>query len=165
LSANAIVTESEGGSESLLMGWEEIRSEPKPYLESSSIEVEGTSQVGGQEGEERHPGTARSGDDYPDDDDAIRKIPFKRVNHFHVVSTSVKWYFKMAAGTHSWDTAGQAWWGDFGYSLLNNEQATFIANNYYMASLEKYTGKGQEGCSPSKGSTRQQSSSRQSNRP
>jgi hypothetical protein len=44
---------------------------------------------------------------------------------------------------HSWDTAGQAWWGDFGYSLLNKEQATFIANNYYMASLEKCTGKGQ----------------------
>jgi hypothetical protein len=44
---------------------------------------------------------------------------------------------------HSWDNAGQAWWGDFGYSLLNNEQATFIANNYYMASLEKCTGRGQ----------------------
>ena len=44
---------------------------------------------------------------------------------------------------HSWDTAGQAWWGDFGYSLLNDEQATFIADNYFMASLEKCTGRGQ----------------------
>lgn len=44
---------------------------------------------------------------------------------------------------HGWDTVGQAWWGDFGYSLLNNEQATFIANNYFLASLEKCTGAGE----------------------
>jgi len=42
---------------------------------------------------------------------------------------------------HGWDTAGQAWWGDFGYSLLDGEQAAFIADNYFLASLEKCTGK------------------------
>jgi hypothetical protein len=44
---------------------------------------------------------------------------------------------------HSWDTAGAAWWGDFGYSLLTQPQAEFIANNYFLASLEKCMGRGQ----------------------
>ena len=44
---------------------------------------------------------------------------------------------------HSWDTAGAAWWGDFGYSLLSEPQAEFIAKNYFLASLEKCTGQGQ----------------------
>lgn len=42
---------------------------------------------------------------------------------------------------HSWDTAGAAWWGDFGYSLLTETQAQFIAENYFLASLEKCTGR------------------------
>ena len=48
-----------------------------------------------------------------------------------------------APWAHSWDTAGAAWWGDFGYSLLTEPQAEFIANNYFLASLEKCTGRGQ----------------------
>ena len=48
-----------------------------------------------------------------------------------------------APWSHSWDTAGEAWWGDFGYSLLNHEQATFVAAHYKVASLEKCTGKAQ----------------------
>ena len=35
----------------------------------------------------------------------------------------------VAPWAHSWDTAGQAWWGDFGYSLLNDEQARFILSS------------------------------------
>jgi hypothetical protein len=45
--------------------------------------------------------------------------------------------------SHSWETAGAAWWGDFGYNLLSEPQAKFIAGNYFMASLEKCTGRGQ----------------------
>jgi hypothetical protein len=44
------------------------------------------------------------------------------------------------AWTHKWDTAGESWWGDFGYSLLTEPQAEFIAQNYFLASLEKCTG-------------------------
>ena len=44
---------------------------------------------------------------------------------------------------HSWDTAGAAWWGDFGYNLLTEPQAEFVAKNYFLASLEKCTGRGQ----------------------
>jgi hypothetical protein len=44
---------------------------------------------------------------------------------------------------HSWETAGAAWWGDFGYSLLTDQQAQFVAKNYKVASIEKCTGKGQ----------------------
>ena len=44
---------------------------------------------------------------------------------------------------HGWATAGQAWWGDFGYSLLSQPQANFVAKNYFVASLEKCTGRGQ----------------------
>ncbi len=46
-----------------------------------------------------------------------------------------------ASWAHSWDTAGMAWWGDFGYSLLSETQAAFIADNYFLASLEKCTGR------------------------
>lgn len=42
--------------------------------------------------------------------------------------------------THGWETAGDAWWGDFGYSLLTDEQARFVASTYKVVSLEKCTG-------------------------
>jgi len=45
--------------------------------------------------------------------------------------------------SHGWTDASQSWWGDFGYSLLNDQQATFVANNYAVACLEKCTGNGQ----------------------
>lgn len=48
-----------------------------------------------------------------------------------------------APWAHSWDTPGAAWWGDFGYSLLTEPQATFVANNYNVASIEKCTGSNQ----------------------
>jgi len=48
-----------------------------------------------------------------------------------------------AAWSHDWDTAGAAYWGDFGYSLLTPIQATFVAHNYRVASLEKCTGRAQ----------------------
>eukprot|EP00466_Bigelowiella_natans_P008639 jgi/Bigna1/82827/fgenesh1_pg.98_\ len=44
---------------------------------------------------------------------------------------------------HGWDTAADSWWGDFGYSLLSNDQAGFIASHYKIASLEKCTGDNQ----------------------
>lgn len=48
-----------------------------------------------------------------------------------------------ALWSHSWDTAGASFWGDFGYSLLTDTQAAFVANHYFLADLEKCTGKGQ----------------------
>ena len=34
---------------------------------------------------------------------------------------------------HGWDTAGAAWWGDFGYSLLTEAQAAFVASGDFCA--------------------------------
>ena len=53
-----------------------------------------------------------------------------------VIATTEPW-------AHSWDTAGAAWWGDFGYSLLTEAEAEFVAKNYFLASLEKCTGRSQ----------------------
>jgi hypothetical protein len=47
-----------------------------------------------------------------------------------------------APWSHTWDTAGAAYWGDFGYSLLTETQAAFVAKRYSLASLEKCTGRG-----------------------
>lgn len=44
---------------------------------------------------------------------------------------------------HGWDTVGDMWWGDFGYSLLTQQQARFVAQNYKIVSLEKCTGRAQ----------------------
>ena len=44
--------------------------------------------------------------------------------------------------SHSWDTVGGMYWADFGYSLLTEAQAKFAAENFFLASLEKCTGKG-----------------------
>jgi hypothetical protein len=52
------------------------------------------------------------------------------------VSAASRWH-------HSFDTVGDMWFSDFGYSLLSQEQATFIANNYKVVSLEKCTGRAQ----------------------
>lgn len=41
---------------------------------------------------------------------------------------------------HDWDTVQSMWWGDFGYSLLSDTQAKFIAYHYKIVSLEKCTG-------------------------
>jgi hypothetical protein len=43
--------------------------------------------------------------------------------------------------THDFATAGSAYWGDFGYSLLTAPQARFVASNYRVVSLEKCTGR------------------------
>jgi len=48
-----------------------------------------------------------------------------------------------AQWSHGWDTAGASWWGDFGYSTLTQTQAQFVADHYYLASLEKCTGRAQ----------------------
>ena len=42
---------------------------------------------------------------------------------------------------HGWETVGDMWWGDFGYSLLTQQQASFVAQNYKIVSLEKCTGR------------------------
>ena len=44
---------------------------------------------------------------------------------------------------HGWDTVGDMWWGDFGYSLLTQQQARFVAQKYKIVSLEKCTGRAQ----------------------
>lgn len=41
---------------------------------------------------------------------------------------------------HSWNTSADFWWGDFGYSLLTESQAEFVATHYKIVSLEKCTG-------------------------
>ena len=44
------------------------------------------------------------------------------------------------AWSHTWDTASEAYWGDFGYSLLTEPQAEFLATNYKIVSVEKCSG-------------------------
>jgi len=44
------------------------------------------------------------------------------------------------AWTHSWNRALEAQFIDFGYGLLNSEQAAFVASHYSIVSLEKCTG-------------------------
>ena len=53
--------------------------------------------------------------------------------HLHSIVAVPPW-------SHSWATAGEAYWADFGYSLLSEQQATFVANNYKVVSIEKCTG-------------------------
>jgi hypothetical protein len=43
---------------------------------------------------------------------------------------------------HSWDTALQSQFIDFGYTVLTDEQAAFVATHYQIASFEKCTGPG-----------------------
>ena len=45
------------------------------------------------------------------------------------------------AWTHGWDTAIEAQFIDFGYSIISDEQAKFVALNYKIVSLEKCTGR------------------------
>jgi len=44
------------------------------------------------------------------------------------------------AWTHGWDTAMDAQFIDFGYSIISDDQAKFVAENYKIVSLEKCTG-------------------------
>ena len=45
------------------------------------------------------------------------------------------------AWTHGWDTAADAQFIDFGYGIISDEQAKFVASNYKIVSLEKCTGR------------------------
>ena len=68
----------------------------------------------------------------------------RSIDHFCHQAAAPPGPVPQASGwAHSWATAGAAWWGDFGYSLLTEPQAKFIAENYYLASLEKCTGRGE----------------------
>ena len=48
----------------------------------------------------------------------------------------------VVAWEHDFVTAGSAMWSDFGYSLLSDVQAKFVATHYAVVSLEKCTGRG-----------------------
>lgn len=43
------------------------------------------------------------------------------------------------AWTHGWDNALDAQFIDFGYTILNDAQAEFVASHYKIVSLEKCT--------------------------
>lgn len=51
-----------------------------------------------------------------------------------------------AWASHGWDTVRQGAFIDFGYAPLSSEQATFVASNYAVVSLEKCTGEPTEVC-------------------
>lgn len=45
--------------------------------------------------------------------------------------------------THGWDSTSSMTFADFGYSLLSQSQAAFVASKYRIISLEKCTGRSQ----------------------